>query len=63
MEAPIRENGAVAPVSKLTAEQGARAVRMVLKATPESPTRSPAITSVAEKIGVYGSTRYALSGY
>lgn len=42
--------------SRFTLEQKARAVRMVVEATPNYPTQWPAIVSVAEKIGVSAET-------
>jgi transposase len=42
--------------SRFTPEQKARAVRMVVEATPNYPTQWPAIVSVAEKIGVSAET-------
>src|SRR5919205_3501485 len=42
--------------SRFSPEQKARAVRMVVEATPSFPTQWPAIVSVAEKIGVSAET-------
>jgi transposase len=42
--------------SRLSPEQKARAVRMVVEATPEYPSHWAAIESVAGKIGVSGET-------
>ena len=46
----------MARVSRFSPEQRARAVRMVVEATPEYPSQWAAIGSVAAKIGVSSET-------